>query len=141
MSSDSNKADEAPVKGHTISEKTADSKIDDESIPFHCKSCGLHETVHYFGQQPAFVYGVVYTEPTYIMKDPFQPPVGKWKSKPEYFIALGAHCIRCNDVVCKDNGCHFFFKHTYCIPCVKIVISTFPTDIQLKIKKQLSTGQ
>ncbi|XP_073830091.1 cysteine-rich DPF motif domain-containing protein 1 [Musca autumnalis] len=112
----------------------------DERITFHCKLCGLHEKVHYFGRDPSFVYGLTFSEPTYIMRDPFQPPIPKWKSKPEYFIAIGAHCINCNEMVCKDTACSFYFKSTYCIECAKVAASKFPTDIQVKIKKQLAMG-
>lgn len=125
-------------KDKNVNNTTGSSDDAEERIEFTCKSCGLHETVQYFGKQPPFVYGVEFCEPTYVMKDPFQPPIPKWKSKPEYFIALGAHCIRCNDLVCRDTKCSFYYKNTYCLTCAKNATSMFPTDIQQKIKKQLA---
>ncbi|XP_058979157.1 cysteine-rich DPF motif domain-containing protein 1-like [Musca domestica] len=119
-------------------DETKESTTDDERVTFHCKLCGLHERVHYFGRDPPFVYGLEFCEATYIMRDPFQPPIPKWKSKPEYFIAIGAHCIRCNEMVCKDTTCSFYFKNTYCLTCTKILANTFPMDIQVKLKKQLA---
>lgn len=114
---------------------------DDEriaKIKFLCCSCDMEEMVHYFGLEPNFVFGIKFNEPTYIMRDPFQPPPPRWKPKAEYFVALGAHCKLCDNVVCKDNECSFFYINTYCLSCVKKVATTFPLDIQQKIKKQLA---
>ncbi|XP_061400207.1 cysteine-rich DPF motif domain-containing protein 1 [Musca vetustissima] len=132
-------SDDTPKEPTTTETKETDTVIDDR-ILFHCKLCGLHEKVHYYGEQPSFVYGLEFCEPTYIMRDPFQPPIPKWKSKPEYFIAIGAECIRCSNMICKDTSCSFFYKRTYCMECAKALATTFPMDIQVKIKKQLAMG-
>ena len=122
-------------------DKTDSSQEDERiaKIKFHCCSCDMEQMVHYFGLEPGFVFGIKFTEATYVMRDPFQPPPPRWKAKPEYFVALGAHCKECNQVVCKDNECSFFYINTYCLRCVKKIAKTFPLDIQQKLKKQLSS--
>lgn len=124
-------------------DKTNNSQKDERvvKIKFYCSSCEMEEMVDYFGLDPEFVFGIKFTERTYVMRDPFQPPPPRWKSRPEYFIALGAHCKECNQVVCKDIECSFFYVNTYCLRCVKKVVNIFPLDIKQKLKKQLSSIQ
>ncbi|XP_065372466.1 cysteine-rich DPF motif domain-containing protein 1 [Calliphora vicina] len=114
---------------------------DDEriaKIKFYCSCCDMEEMAHYFGLEPSFVFGIKFNEPTYIMRDPFQAPPPRWKAKAEYFVALGAHCKICENVVCKDSECSFFYINSYCLNCVKKVASTFPLDIQQKLRKQMA---
>lgn len=127
---------QSPDKEEKPIEDQEDERI--AKIKFHCSGCDMEEMVHYFGLEPTFVYGLKFNEPTYIMRDPFQAPPPRWKSKAEYFVALGAHCNLCDQVVCKDNECSFFYIKSYCLDCVKKVAPTFPLDIQQKLRKQLS---
>lgn len=125
-------------QGKESSKHDGTKAVDDERIAkivFYCVSCELQEMVHYFGKQPPFVYGVEFSEPTYVMRDPFQAPISSLKSKAEYFVAIGAHCRICNKVVCKDMECSFFYNVTYCMNCASKSCSNFPLDIQRKLKK------
>uniref|UniRef100_A0A1A9W2U9 Cysteine-rich DPF motif domain-containing protein 1 n=1 Tax=Glossina brevipalpis TaxID=37001 RepID=A0A1A9W2U9_9MUSC len=118
-----------------VTKRPADEDERIAKINFHCISCGMHEMVHYFGTTPTFVKGLQFREPTYTLRDPFQPPPPYRKSKPEYFIAIGSNCCSCHKMICKDSECSFFYINTYCLPCARQEMSTFPSEIQQKLHK------
>lgn len=117
------------------------SNLDEDSIPkieFECSCCHMLEMVHYFGKNPNFVHGLQFHEDTYVMRDPFVPPPPRWKSKAEYFIALGAKCCKCQRVVCRDSACSFYYTRTFCLDCGRELMNEFSTEAQSKLRKQLS---
>lgn len=120
----------------------------DNKIAFRCSLCDHFEMVHYFGCTPSFTIGIQFNEPTYIIRDPFRPsPAIRTKSNgdlvtlptPEYFVAIGSHCHKCNQIVCKDGDCSFYYTRTYCMPCARLAAPTFPAEVQTKFLKQIIT--
>ncbi|XP_030370104.1 cysteine-rich DPF motif domain-containing protein 1 [Scaptodrosophila lebanonensis] len=117
-----------------------DVEADDERIArieFHCKECDMHELVHYYGRNPPFALGVQFREDSYVMRDPFQAPPPRWQSKSENFLALGAKCTTCAKIVCKDAACSIYYTHTYCLPCARLELKSWPVEAQAKLRKQL----
>jgi Cysteine-rich domain len=108
-----------------------------EKISFRCSSCGMSESVDYFGKTPPFIRNVELLEETYIMKDPFTAPPSKHgtRSFTEYFIVIGVHCRLCQEIFCKD--CSLFYKSSFCFPCAQSEIHQFPLEIQSKIRKEI----
>ncbi|KAL3286897.1 hypothetical protein HHI36_001384 [Cryptolaemus montrouzieri] len=96
---------------------------------FQCEHCNLKEKYEYFGFEPPFFKKYKLREESYITEDPFLPP------KEGEIIILGAHCIRCKKSMCKDIKCSFYFNGTYCIPCAKLSINSFPQSVQDKLNK------
>ncbi|KAH8407155.1 hypothetical protein KR222_009557, partial [Zaprionus bogoriensis] len=107
-------------------------------IEFHCKSCDMRELVHYFGREPPFALGVKFREESFVMRDPFQAPPPRWQSKPEFYIALGAKCAICAKDVCKDAACSFYYTKTFCLPCGKDELKSWPVEAQARLRKQLA---
>ncbi|ALC47257.1 CG11755, partial [Drosophila busckii] len=108
------------------------------TIEFKCSGCDMQELVHYFGQKPPFAIGVKFREDTYVMRDPFQAPPQRWKLKPEFYVAIGAHCAMCNKVVCKDTSCSIYYTKTYCLQCGFAKSKSWPVEAQTKLRKQLT---
>lgn len=110
-------------------------RIEDPEIPFTCSSCKMSETVQYKGTHPPFANNIKLLESSYVMRDPFQPR-GKWK--PEAFIVMGADCCICEQPVCKDTTCSFFYAKSFCIKCAGENIQKLPKEVQTKYMKQVS---
>lgn len=105
-----------------------DEKTNSEEKYFICDSCTFKETYTYFGRQPPFTKNYTFTEDSYVIEDPFEPP------KKGHFIIYGAHCTSCGKPVCKDIHCSFYYGVTYCITCAKNS-NQFPKSIAEKISK------
>lgn len=110
-------------------------------IPFRCESCGFVATCNYKGTAPPFSKNIKFAEECYIMQDPFSPPPGNASSKSnsEYFIVIGADCCDCSKVICAASICSIFYQKTYCFNCAHQSISSFPLEIQSKIRKIISS--
>lgn len=110
-------------------------------IPFKCEQCGFLATCNYKGTGPPFSKNIKFAEECYIMQDPFSPPPGNASSKSnsEYFIVIGADCCDCSKVVCAATACSMFYRKTYCFNCAYQSISSFPLEIQSKIRKIISS--
>lgn len=108
-----------------------------KKIHFKCESCGFAIDCDYKGTRPPFSKNINFIEDCYVMKDPFSPPPGtaSSKSNSEYFLVIGADCDRCNSVVCAAATCSLFYRKTYCCECAQQSISTFPLEVQSKIRK------
>lgn len=106
-------------------------------IPFKCESCGFAVECDYKGKRPPFAKNISFHEDCYVMKDPFSPPPGNASSKSnsEYFIVIGSDCTRCNSAVCAAATCSLFYRKNYCCECAHQSISTFPLEVQSKIRK------
>lgn len=138
-----NKSQELEIKNNTKESPETKDKDDTKKIRFKCENCQMEEWCDYFGKEPPFVNRIKFLEDCYTMRDIFSPPPPPSskgsRSKAEYFFVLGAHCIECNKVVCKDLGCSVFYGKTYCLNCAEIKVKKFPLEIQTKIKKQIVT--
>lgn len=110
-------------------------------IPFKCESCGFVATCNYKGTGPPFSKNIKFAEECYVMQDPFSPPPGNASSKSnsEFFIVIGADCCDCSKVVCAASICRIFYRKTYCSNCAYHAISSFPLEIQSKIRKIISS--
>lgn len=119
---------------------TNPQKVEIPKIPFKCESCGFIAVCNYRGRAPPFSKNIKFAEECYIMQDPFSPPPGNSsnKSNSEYFIVIGADCCSCSRIVCASNACSLFYQKTYCCNCAYQAISTFPLEIQSKIRKIVS---
>lgn len=114
---------------------------DDErvaNIEFNCSACDMHEMVHFYGRAPPFALGVKFREDSYVLRDPFQAPPPRWQSKPEFYVSLGAKCAICGQVVCKDTSCSFYYTKTYCLPCARAELKSWPVEAQSRLRKQLA---
>ena len=117
--------------------KTSDVKeekredIVEKKIQFECRVCGLCEMCQYYGTSPPFVRkGLEFSEPCYVMLDPFSPYNPK---RANNFLVLGADCSGCSATVCVD--CSIFFTKTFCVECAQFNINEFPLDVQNRIVK------
>lgn len=110
-------------------------------IPFKCENCGFVAVCNYKGTTPPFSKNIKFTEECYVMQDPFSPPPGNAtsKSNSEYFIVIGADCCSCTKVVCAATTCSLFYQKSYCFDCAHQSITSFPLEIQSKIRKILSS--
>lgn len=120
---------------------TSQEKPQDAPLPtFICDTCGFSETYHYKGKKAPFVQNIVFSEPYYVMKDPFGPPPSSEskKSSSEYFLILGTECTVCYRTVCRSEDCSFYYHRTYCLPCADKYSSDFPQEVQTKLRKQLA---
>ena len=89
----------------------------------------------YYGTSPPFVKkSLEFSEPSYIMLDPFSPYNPKKANK---FLVLGSDCSICRATVCVD--CSIFFTKTFCVECAQYNINEFPSDIQSRIVKLTET--
>lgn len=95
---------------------------------FRCHICGLEEHYDYFGQKPAFLKKIIFTEDSYIMRNPFTPP------RQNDFLLLGSKCSCCHNPVCQFQKCSIFYSRRYCMTCAKECCDSFPGAIQNKIK-------
>ena len=110
--------------------------IVEKKIQFECGVCGLCEMCQYYGSSPPFVRkGLEFTEPCYVMLDPFSPYNPK---KASNFLVLGAECSACRATVCVD--CSIFFTKTFCVECAQFNINEFPPDLQNRVVK-MSDGK
>lgn len=107
-------------------------------IQFRCEKCDIDELCDYKGQKPPFANGICFTEDCFVMRDPFAPPLFRARSKPEYFIVLGAHCTVCGIVVCKRTRCSVFYEKTFCKDCALANLKCFPSEVQARMRKQFS---
>lgn len=98
---------------------------------FECSTCVLRVQFEYFGKNPPWYKNYCLLEEAYIIEDPFYPP------KQKKVLILGAHCVKCNRIVCKDSNCSVYFKGTFCIKCAKSNIDSFPISVQVKLNKVL----
>lgn len=144
--SDKNESD-VEIKAE-IKEENAESalpapaqKPEIPKIPFKCESCGFVAVCNYQGSSPPFSKNIKFAEPCYVMQDPFSPPPGNasGKSNSEYFIVIGADCCRCSKVVCVASTCSLFYQKSYCCDCAYQTITSFPLEIQSKIRKAISS--
>lgn len=109
-------------------------RVEDPVITFTCSSCTMNEIVQYKGTHPPFASNIKLLEPSYVMRDPFQPRV---KTKPEAFIVIGVDCCICEKPVCKDTTCSFFYAKSFCIKCAAENIHQLPKEVQAKYRKQV----
>lgn len=119
-------------------EQTEEEKPEEpEKINFKCSSCNMSEFCDYFGKTPQFTKNIELLESSYVMRDPFSAPPTKHgkRSFTEYFLVLGSHCTMCQSIVCKD--CSLFYKSSFCYPCAHSEITSFPLEIQSKIRKEV----
>lgn len=96
---------------------------------FECILCGLREKYDYFGKLPPYQKHLLLQEDSYVIEDPFIPP------KQEEILILGAHCIMCRRMVCKDANCSIFYNGTLCIDCTKSKRFDFPKVVQDKLNR------
>lgn len=99
---------------------------------FECSSCVFRTIYEYFGREPPKFKGYKLLENAYVIENPFIPP------KQNNFIVIGAHCVKCEKTVCKDDSCSFYYVGTYCLECAKKEASKFPSVVQEKFNKILS---
>lgn len=115
------------IKPDISEETSAPSKVDIKF--FECSTCILRVQFEYFGKDPPWYKNYRLMEEAYVIEDPFSPP------KQNKIIILGAHCVKCNRIVCKDSTCSIYFEGTYCIKCAKSNMDLFPTSVQSKLNK------
>ena len=118
------------IKTNDIKEDKREDIVE-KKIQFECRVCGLCEMCQYYGTSPPFVRkGLEFSEPCYVMLDPFSPYNPK---KANNFLVLGADCSACSATVCVD--CSIFFTKTFCVECAQFNINEFPLDVQNRIVK------
>jgi len=134
---------ETPLETATQQEpKSKEQEEEKPKIQFKCGSCTFHEDCDYFGKLPPFANKIKFNESCYVMKDPFAPSPEQAKTtNSEYFIALGGHCVKCNQAVCRGQECSFHYLKTYCLACASSSVKMFPVEVQTKIKKQIAMNQ
>jgi len=122
------------VDGPKRTEEFKEEKREDvveKKVQFECGLCSLCELCQYYGTSPPFAArGLQFTEPCYVMLDPFSPYNPK---KSNNFLVLGADCSACSVTVCVD--CSIFFTKTFCVQCAQFNINEFPADVQSRIVK------
>ncbi|XP_066253708.1 cysteine-rich DPF motif domain-containing protein 1 [Euwallacea similis] len=111
------------------SDETLIIKDSNEIMYFNCDLCGLRQRYEYFGNSPPFYRGFKLQEEAYVIEDPFIAP------KQGEILILGAHCIHCQKMVCKDSSCSLYYAGTHCINCIKDNVSFFPKVIQDKLNR------
>lgn len=124
-----------------VAEAEADNDERVAQIEFQCTSCQMRELVHYYGREPPFALGVKFREDNFVMRDPFQAAPPRWQSKPEFYITLGVKCASCDQVVCKDSTCSFYYTRTYCLPCGAKELKSWPVEAQTRLRKQLAAKE
>ena len=118
------------IKTNDIKEEKREDIVE-KKIQFECRVSGLCEMCQYYGTSPPFVRkGLEFSEPCYVMLDPFSPYNPK---KANNFLVLGADCSACSATVCVD--CSIFFTKTFCVECAQFNINEFPLDVQNRIVK------
>ena len=118
------------IKTNDVKEEKREDIVE-KKIQFECRVCGLCEMCQYYGTSPPFVRkGLEFSEPCYVMLDPFSPYNPK---KANNFLVLGADCSACSATVCVD--CSIFFTKTFCVECAQFNINEFPLDVQNRIVK------
>lgn len=105
------------------------TKDSNELQYFNCDLCGLREKYEYFGRAPPFSKNFKLSEDSYLIEDPFTAP------KQGEILIIGAHCIVCNKMVCKDTPCSLYYHGTYCFDCAKVRASTLPKAVQEKLSR------
>lgn len=130
------------VKTETETEIKLDVKQEQKAepipqIPFTCTICNFTMPCQYKGKTPRFAKNIQFNEECYLIQDPFSPPPGNLSSKStcEHFIVIGSDCSRCSNAVCQLNSCSIFYRETYCSDCAHQLLSTFPAEVQSKIRK------
>lgn len=126
-----------PDKKSRVEDNKSFVRIEDPVIPFTCNSCAMNEIVQYKGTHPPFASNIKLLEPSYVMRDPFQP---RGKTKPEAFIVIGADCCICEKPFCKDTTCSFFYAKSFCIKCAGENIHQLPKEVQAKYRKQVGVN-
>lgn len=119
---------ETPLKSDPSTEKPSTSAIVNIKY-FECSTCVLRVQFEYFGKDPPWYKHFHLLEEAYVIEDPFSPP------KRRKIIILGAHCVKCNRIVCKDTTCSVYFEGTYCVNCAKTNIDLFPDSVRGKLNK------
>uniref|UniRef100_A0A8D2QU83 Cysteine-rich DPF motif domain-containing protein 1 n=1 Tax=Zosterops lateralis melanops TaxID=1220523 RepID=A0A8D2QU83_ZOSLA len=78
----------------------------------------------------------VFVEEAYVMKDPFTPDKDK-------FLIAESDCSLCSRAVCvgtnfkyKCSLLRLFYSKSFCLPCVKENLKTFPLEIQEDMDKR-----
>ncbi|CAG9765812.1 unnamed protein product [Ceutorhynchus assimilis] len=104
-------------------------KANNEIKYFECALCNLREKYEYFGKAAPFQKKFILSEDSYVIEDPFAAP------KQGEIVVLGAHCVACNKMVCKDLYCSVYYNGTYCIHCAKSGNAKFPKVIEEKLNK------
>lgn len=112
-----------------IEPEVKEEKKEVEVKYFQCANCPLREKYEYFGKWPPFLKKFVLLEDSYVIEDPFEP------AKQGEILVLGAHCIKCNNSVCKDTNCSMYYEGTYCIKCAKRHVATFPDNVREKLNR------
>ena len=141
-------------------EKTQVESIDSIQQPtpkqvFKCHLCGIYANYSYYGnkvlernqESTLTVKGqqnkkqtkkenLILIEKSYICDDPFS------ELKSINYLILGANCFECNQMVCVNNECSFFYYNKrFCIKCAKDYLqddqkrSQFPVELINEIKK------
>ncbi|KAG4067179.1 hypothetical protein HA402_000170 [Bradysia odoriphaga] len=123
--------------------KTKVQEEDDVPKPqFKCHNCDLNEEYDYFGKRPPFASRIQFNENCYVMKDPFSPaPEQEKTTNSEYFVTLGADCVKCSRPICRGQECSFYYSKSYCLSCAGGVLSSFPLEVQSKIRKQIANSR
>ncbi|NXR39990.1 CDPF1 protein, partial [Zosterops hypoxanthus] len=69
-------------------------------------------------------------EEAYVMKDPFTPDKDK-------FLIAESDCSLCSRAVCVGTVSNkLFYSKSFCLPCVKENLKTFPLEIQEDMDKR-----
>ncbi|NXR23198.1 CDPF1 protein, partial [Cinclus mexicanus] len=68
-------------------------------------------------------------EKAYVMKVPITPDKDK-------FLITGSHCSLCSRAVCVGTDCSLFYSKSFCLPCVKENLNTFPLEIKEDMDKR-----
>lgn len=118
-----------PIKTETTEASSSSSSTKIDIKYFECATCILRVQFEYFGKDPPWYKNYRLVEEAYVIEDPFSLP------KQNQIIILGAHCVKCNRIVCKDTTCSIYFEETYCIKCAKSNLNSFPTSVQAKLNK------
>lgn len=106
--------------------------------PFECSHCGFKIFYNYKGTRPPFAHNVQFSEPSYIVIDPMQPPPKNPKDNRymENFYMVGSDCCNCRKMTCAFNKCSIFYRRNYCHRCSIKLIHQFPADYQAKIRRR-----
>lgn len=141
------KVEVVKTETETETEVKQDQKIEPPppppKIPFTCTICHFTMPCEYKGTTPRFAKNIQFNEDCYCIQDPFSPPPGNLSSKSscEHFIVIGSDCSQCANAVCQLNSCSIFYRKTYCSDCAHQLITTFPAEVQSKIRKFCKTNQ
>ncbi|XP_062347557.1 cysteine-rich DPF motif domain-containing protein 1 [Cinclus cinclus] len=96
---------------------------------FKCELCEFSAPYTSYGWMPPNSITLVLLEKAYVMKVPVTPDKDK-------FLITGSHCSLCSRAVCVGTDCSLFYSKSFCLPCVKENLNTFPLEIKEDMDKR-----